>query len=41
MLAGLGIGGDPYRNCKAFVDVVEALKKRFKTQPELWPLRYH
>lgn len=35
---GWGIGGDPYINCKYFVDGIEALKKRFKTQPELWPL---
>ncbi|PHN06528.1 sugar phosphate isomerase/epimerase family protein [Flavilitoribacter nigricans] len=36
---GWGIGGDPYLNCKAFVDGITALKRRFKTQPELWPLR--
>lgn len=36
---GWGIGGDPYVNCKAFVEGIETLKKRFKTQPDLWSLR--
>jgi hypothetical protein len=35
---GWAIGGDPYLSCKTFVDTVDALRKRFKTQPELWPL---
>ena len=36
---GWAIGGDPYVSCKRFVEGIEALRKRFKTQPELWPLR--
>lgn len=36
---GWAIGGDPYDACKRFVDTMEDLRKRFKTQPELWPLR--
>lgn len=35
---GWGIGGDPYLSCKAFVDGIESIRKRFQTQPELWPL---
>ncbi len=35
---GWAIGGDPYLSCKRFVEGIESLKKRFKTQPELWPL---
>lgn len=35
---GWGIGGDPYLISKTFVDGIHALKKRFQTQPDLWPL---
>lgn len=35
---GWAIGGDPYVACKRFVDGIESLRKRFKTEPELWPL---
>jgi sugar phosphate isomerase/epimerase len=35
---GWGIGGDPYVSGKIFVDTIRSLKKRFETQPELWPL---
>ena len=36
---GWAIGGDPYESCKTFVDTIRSLRHRFKTQPELWPLR--
>lgn len=36
---GWGIGGDPYVACKRFVDTIKALRKRFKEQPELYPLK--
>ena len=35
---GWAMGGDPYVSIKRFVDSVAALRHRFKTQPELWPL---
>jgi sugar phosphate isomerase/epimerase len=35
---GWAIGGDPYVACKRFVDSIKALRNRFETQPELWPL---
>jgi hypothetical protein len=35
---GWAIGGDPYVACKAFVDGVRALRKRFIEYPELNPL---
>jgi sugar phosphate isomerase/epimerase len=35
---GWGIGGDPFLVSKAFVDTVRALRNRFQTDPELWPL---
>lgn len=36
---GWSIGGDPFASAKSFVDGIQALRKRFETQPELWPLR--
>lgn len=36
---GWAIGGDPYVSCKTFVEGIQSLRKRFKTQPELWPLQ--
>jgi sugar phosphate isomerase/epimerase len=35
---GYGIGGDPYTSGKLFVDIVKALKERFRLYPYLWPL---
>ncbi|MCB0629917.1 MAG: TIM barrel protein [Saprospiraceae bacterium] len=35
---GWGIGGDPFMTSKNFVDTIKALRERFKTQPQLWPL---
>ena len=35
---GWGIGGDPFVVSKAFVDTIQDLKKRFKNNPDLWPL---
>ncbi len=35
---GWQIGGDPYVACKRFVDTVQALRRRFVEQPELFPL---
>ncbi|GAB5521452.1 MAG: hypothetical protein RhofKO_37030 [Rhodothermales bacterium] len=35
---GWAIGGDPFVACQTFVDGMRALRHRFKTQPELWPL---
>lgn len=36
---GWGIGGDPFLTARSFVDTIQALRERFKTQPDLWPLR--
>lgn len=36
---GWAIGGDPFASCKAFVDGIKSLRKRFTEQPELWPLK--
>ena len=36
---GWGIGGDPFIVAKTFVEEVRALRRRFQTDPDLWPLR--
>ena len=36
---GWAIGGDPFVSGQRFVQGIEQLRKRFQTQPELWPLR--
>jgi sugar phosphate isomerase/epimerase len=36
---GWAIGGDPFVSARVFVDTIRSLRKRFDTQPELWPLR--
>ena len=35
---GWAIGGDPLVSCKLFVDSINGLKRRFREQPQLWPL---
>ena len=35
---GWAIGGDPFQSSKLFVDTMRDLKKRFREQPDLWPL---
>ena len=36
---GWGIGGDPFKVAKTFVDEIRDLRQRFQSDPDLWPLR--